>query len=500
MKTILVCWIGFTDLRASAGVADAGLGPIAQAATALHFDEIVLISDQSDADNTTYVKWLQLKTSASIILKRVRLTAPTHFGDIYEAATGVVKKTLTRKYEEVELTYHLSPGTPAMAAVWIIIAKTRYPATLIESSIKGGVNVASVPFDLSAEFIPDLLRKPDQRLEKLTAGLSPEAPEFENIIHRCHSMKRVIAKARLVALRSVPVLIEGESGTGKELLARAIHNAGPRKDSIFVAVNCGAIPSDLIESELFGHEKGAFTGADKQRIGYFEAAHTGTLFLDEIGELSLTAQVKLLRALQEKEVTRLGASKPIPFDVRVIAATNRDLVKEIADGHFRPDLFYRIAVAVLKLPPMRERAGDVGLLIDRILEQINTESVAEPGYKHKKISSGAKNLMLQYDWPGNVRELQNTLRRTAIWSTGTTIEVEDIREAMLPMVNPTNDSLLHKPLGDGINLPKLMEILAQHYLNRALHEANGNKTKAAELVGLPSYQTFSNWAKKYNVT
>ena len=157
-------------------------------------------------------------------------------------------------------------------------------------------------------------------------------------------------------------------------------------------------------------------------------------------------------------------------------------------------------MAVLKLPPLKDRAGDVGLLIDSILGQINAESNAEPGYKQKKISSGAKNLMLQYDWPGNVRELQNTLRRAAIWTTGTLIEVEDIREAMLPIVNHTNDSLLHKPLGDGINLPELMEILAQHYLNRALQEANGNKTRAAELVGLPSYQTFSNWTKKYNVT
>jgi transcriptional regulator with PAS, ATPase and Fis domain len=387
-----------------------------------------------------------------------------------------------------------------MAAVWIIIAKTRFPATLIESSIKGGVKDASIPFDISAEFIPDLLRKPDARLEKLTAGLLPDAPEFENIIHRCNAMKRVVAKARLIAPRSVPVLIEGDSGTGKELLARAIHKAGPRRDKPFLAVNCGAIPSELIESELFGHEKGAFTGADRQRTGYFEAAHTGTLFLDEIGELSLTAQVKLLRALQEKELTRLGASKPIPFDVRIIAATNRELVKEMAEGHFRSDLFYRIAVAVLKLPPLKDRAGDVGLLIDSILGQINAESIAEPGYKQKKISSGAKNLMLQYDWPGNVRELQNTLRRAAIWTTGTNIEVEDIRDAILPMVNHTNDSLLHKPLGDGINLPKLMEILARHYLNRALQEANGNKTRAAELVGLPSYQTFSNWIKKYNVT
>jgi transcriptional regulator with PAS, ATPase and Fis domain len=253
------------------------------------------------------------------------------------------------------------------------------------------------------------------------------------------------------------VLLEGDSGTGKELLARAIHKASPRKDNPFVAVNCGAILSELIESELFGHEKGAFTGAEKRRIGYFEAANTGTLFLDEIGELPLAAQVKLLRALQEKEVTRLGASKPILFDVRVIAATNRDLIKEIAQGRFRPDLFYRIAVAVLKLPPLKDRSGDVGLLVDRILDQINEESVNELGYKYKKISAAAKNLMLQHTWPGNVRELQNTLTRAAIWSFGPTIDLEDMREAMLPMAQPGNDELLGKPLADGINLLNLME-------------------------------------------
>jgi transcriptional regulator with PAS, ATPase and Fis domain len=500
MKSILFSWVGFTDLKASRGEKNLGVGPIAQAVSELTFQEVILIFDVPDSDCKEYEKWLKTFTSAKIHTKKAVLSSPTHFGNIYEAAVGVIKDKLESEDRDVELTYHLSPGTPAMAAVWIIIAKTRYPAVLIESSIKGGVKVASVPFDLSAEFIPDLLRKQDERLEKLTAGLSPEAPEFESIIHRSNIMKRVIAKARLIAPRSVPVLTEGDSGTGKELLARAIHKASPRKEKPFIAVNCGAIPSELIESELFGYEKGAFTGAEKQRIGYFEAANTGTLFLDEIGELPLAAQVKLLRALQEKEVTRLGSSKPISFDVRVIAATNRDLIKEIARGRFRPDLFYRIAVAVLKLPPLKDRAGDVGLLVDRILDQINEESVNEPGYKYKKISSSAKNLMFQHAWPGNVRELQNTLRRAAIWSSGTTIDLEDIREAMLPMVNPTNDSLLHKPLDDGINLPKLMELLAQHYLNRALHEANGNKTKAAELVGLPSYQTFSNWAKKYHVT
>lgn len=499
MKSILLSWIGFTDLKASKGEKNIGLGPIAQAVTERSFQELILISDVLDSDCDEYIVWLKTLTSAQIQIKKVSLSGPTHFGEIYEAAVGVINKTLESENSDVELTYHLSPGTPAMAAVWVIIAKTRYPAILIESSIKTGVNVASVPFDLSAEFIPDLLRKPDERLEKLITGLSPEAPEFESIIHRSNIMKRVLAKARLVAPRSVSVLIGGDSGTGKELLARAIHKANPRKEKPFIAVNCGAIPSELIESELFGHERGAFTGADKQRAGYFEAANTGTLFLDEIGELPLSAQVKLLRALQEREVTRVGASKPTPIDVRVITASNRDLVKEMANGNFRPDLFYRIAVAVIKLPPLKDRPGDIGLLVDHILERINRESVEEPGYKHKKISSAAKNLILQHEWPGNIRELQNTLRRAAIWSSGTTIDLEDVREALLPLVNSNDDGLLGKSLTDGINLMNLMEKLARHYLKRALAETNGNKSKAADLLRFSNYQTFTNWLKKYRV-
>jgi len=180
MKSILYSWIGFTDLKASRGEKNVGLGPIAQAVSERSFQEVILIYDVSYSDCKEYVKWLKTFTSAQIQTKKVSLSSPTHFGDIYEAAVGVIKETLESKDSDVELTYHLSPGTPAMAAVWIIIAKTRYPATLIESSIKGGVKVASVPFDLSAEFIPDLLRKQDERLEKMTAGLSLEAPEFES--------------------------------------------------------------------------------------------------------------------------------------------------------------------------------------------------------------------------------------------------------------------------------------------------------------------------------
>ena len=182
-------------------------------------------------------------------------------------------------------------------------------------------------------------------------------------------MARLIQRARRVAVRNVPVLIEGESGTGKEMLARAIHRASPRGSRTFIAVNCGAIPDQLIESELFGHEKGAFTDAKEVRKGYFEAAEGSTLFLDELGELPGPAQVKLLRAIQEGEVVRLGSTKPLKIDVRIIAATNRTLTEETAAGRFRDDLFYRLAVAVLKIPPLRERTGDLSLLVDHLVDQ-----------------------------------------------------------------------------------------------------------------------------------
>ncbi|MCB0266468.1 MAG: sigma-54 factor interaction domain-containing protein, partial [Calditrichaeota bacterium] len=209
------------------------------------------------------------------------------------------------------------------------------------------------------------------------------APEFSDIIHRSPVMRRVIERAQKVAPRSVPILIEGESGTGKEMLARAIHRASPRRDNPFIAVNCGAISKELAESEFFGHKKGAFTGADSDRIGYFKAADGGTLFLDEIGELSLELQVKLLRVLQEQQVVRVGTAKAEPVDVRIIAATNRTLADEVVAKRFRDDLFYRIAVALIKLPPLRIRKGDFTLLVDHLLNRFNAESAADPAWEKK---------------------------------------------------------------------------------------------------------------------
>ncbi|MDE0224327.1 MAG: sigma-54 dependent transcriptional regulator [Gammaproteobacteria bacterium] len=501
MRGVLVSWIGHADLRAAESKEPLGIGPVAQAVEERQFDHAFLIADHEDRSVNHYSRWIEDRVGRTpkVHVLREQLTSPTDFSEIYVAAVRASERALADDADNTSLTYHLSPGTPAMAAVWIILAKTRFPAELIESSRERGVVTASVPFDISADFLPDLLRRPDEELQRLSAGLPSQAPEFDTIIYRSGVMERVVLRARRVAPRSVPVLIEGETGTGKELLARAIHRASPRRTKPFVAVNCGAIPPELVESELFGHEKGAFTGAVTRRNGHFLEADGGSLFLDEVGELPKPAQVKLLRVLQEGEVLPVGSSRSRNVDVRTIAATNRPIIPEVADGTFREDLFHRLAVAILRLPPLRERGGDLPLLIDHVLSLVNREGREQPGFVEKELSVGARDLLLAHPWPGNVRELQNTLSRASIWTPDAIVKAEDIYDALLPPTKSREDGVLGKPLGDGLDLAEILGDVARHYLRRALDEVHGNKTRAAQLLGLPSYQTLTNWTKRYGV-
>jgi transcriptional regulator with PAS, ATPase and Fis domain len=495
MQTLLA-WIGSTDLKASTGDTTVGLGPIGQALAARNFDRIILLTNWRPADNARYQKWLQGQTQTPCEIKQVQLSGPTEFGEIYQAVTAIIAELREKNPPGLVLTYHLSPGTPAMAAVWIIVAKTRFPAELIESSPQTGVRTVSVPFDISAEFIPRLLRQADEKLENAAAGFSLAA-EFSDIIFQSQQMREAVEQANIFALHNVPVLIQGESGTGKELFAQTIHRASQRKDKPFVAVNCGAISAELIESELYGHEKGAFTGADKKHTGFFRQAHTGTLFLDEIGEMPLRAQVRLLRVLQEKEITPVGSSRAEKIDVRVISATNRNLLEEVAHGHFREDLFYRLAVFPLYLPPLRERAGDLSPLINTFLDQLNRENVGQFWKEAKVLAPAARNALLQHHWPGNIRELQNTLLRACVLAKESLITQANITHALLVVKKKDASEVLNRPMDNYFSLPEIMAQVASHYLERALVEAGGNKTMAARLVGLKNYQTFDNWLRRY---
>jgi len=497
MTSILVSWLGRTDLRAAQGDAGAGIGPIAQALLAGRYLSVHLICDFPPRDAKLYVNWLSQRTQSPVHLHPVKLRSPTHFADIYTSALGVLNGL---RSEVGGMTYHLSPGTPAMQSIWILLAKTTHPARLIQSSQEAGVEDANIPFDISAEFIPQLLAQSDRRMTELAQGNSIGEAEFADIFHRSAVMRNAIGQAKRVAIRSIPVLIEGESGTGKELLARAIHQASTRSRSPFVTVNCGAIPLELVESEFFGHTKGAFTGAAERR-GHFENANGGTLFLDEIGELPKAIQVKLLRALQEGEVTPIGQSSPRKVNVRIIAATNRTMVDEVVAGNFREDLFYRLAVAIIRLPPLRERTGDIGLLIDRLLEKVNLDG-DELGLSRKKLSTAARNFMLQHAWPGNIRELFNTLHRATVWAEDEVIDLEAMKGAILklPSDRNTKTDVLNRTVEGGVHLEALMAEVARHYLTRTMKHTANNKTKAAELLHLGSYQTLSNWLDKYGVS
>jgi two-component system, NtrC family, response regulator AtoC len=350
--------------------------------------------------------------------------------------------------------------------------------TAIAAMQRGAYDWIQKPF--RAEEIVLVVRKAMEReglraeVKRLEGELSSLRPSGDAIVGRSAVMRTALEVARKVARHPATVLITGESGTGKELVARLIHRESPRADGPFVAVNCGAIPEALLESELFGHEKGAFTGATRDKPGLFEEAHDGTLLLDEIGELPSALQVKLLRALQEGEVRRVGATVPTAFDVRVIAATNRDLQADVASGRFRGDLFYRINVVAIALPPLRERPEDVPELARFFLER----HAARMGLTARGISPAAMRTLAEHSWPGNVRELEHAIERALVMTGGDAIEPSD-----LP--SPVRSSGGHATVTDGtLSVKRQTTELEKALIRRALDHTRGNRTRAARLLEL----------------
>jgi Nif-specific regulatory protein len=303
-----------------------------------------------------------------------------------------------------------------------------------------------------------------------------EKYSFAGIVSQSGAMEQVLNTAARVAKSNATVLIRGESGTGKELIARAIHFASDRKDKTFLAVNCAALNENLLESELFGHEKGAFTGAEKQRRGRFELANGGTVFLDEIGEIPPATQVKLLRVLQEQEFERVGGSETIRVDVRVLAATNKDLEEAIAVGVFREDLFYRLNVVAIEIPPLRKRRGDIAPLLEHYVDRFSREN------KKKKLrfSKEAWDLLLRYDYPGNVRELENIVQRAVIMARGELIKTDDLPRVVRSVVR---ESTIAKS-ARGQSLEEQVEKLEKDLIFEALRVNGNNQSKAAKQLGL----------------
>ena len=374
-------------------------------------------------------------------------------------------KEAVRKYPEKTYIMMSAYGTVDMA---------------LKAIKKGAYDYISKPFKTDEVLLT--LKKAEERERLKTENLNlkkkmeqiQDKYSFGSIIARSEAMAKVFDLVGKVAEHKTTVLITGESGTGKELIARAIHSNGQRADGALVSINCGGIPENLLESELFGYKKGAFTDATRNKPGRFDEAHKGTLFLDEIGELPFPLQVKLLRVLQEEEITPLGGSGARKIDVRVIAATSKDLAKEVEKGNFREELYYRINVWRIHLPPLRDRKGDLSLLTGYFVDQFNIKL----GKAIEGLSSEAMGMIMDYHWPGNVRELENTIERAVLLATARWITPEDLPTSLLKHRN----SIEAIDGSEVLSIKRATRRLQRDFMAKALKRTGGNKTQAAKLL------------------
>ncbi|MFI5303194.1 MAG: sigma-54-dependent transcriptional regulator [Nitrospiria bacterium] len=411
--------------------------------------------------------------------------------DIFDLVITDIKMPKLTGLDVLKSVKDVSPDT-----IVLMVTAFATTETAIEAMKQGAYNYLIKPFKIDEVklIIRNALEKQSLRKEnnQLRHSLN-ELVSPRNIIGKSEALSKILDLIDKISDSASNILITGESGTGKELVARAIHERSVRKDKAFVTINCSALPENLLESELFGHMKGSFTGAVMNKQGLFEIADGGTLFLDEIGDTSLSIQVKLLRVLQEREFRRVGGTKDIKVDVRIVAATNKDLVKAVAENSFREDLYYRLDVIPVYLPPLRERRDDIPLLSDYFLKKFNK-------LLNKNlvgIDPEAMNILMEQEWKGNVRELENMLERVVSLTSNSKIMKEDILASARPMA--LNDSIRMREIPEtGVDLEKYIEEIEREILIKALEKTRWVKTEAAKLLNL-NFRSFRYRLDKYQI-
>lgn len=386
------------------------------------------------------------------------------------------------------------PGTP-------VIMMTGYasPETAVETMKKGAYDYITKPFNM--EDFKLVIRNASERkaLAEENTYLKSALKEkyrYGNIIGKNEGMKKVFDYIDKVSNSNATVLVGGESGTGKELVAKALHYNSSRKNYPFISINCGAMPENLLESELFGHEKGAFTSADSTKVGLMEVANKGTFFLDEVYDAPLSIQVKLLRVLQEREMTRVGGTKPIKVDLRIIAATNRDLAEGVKEKIFREDLYYRLKVIAIELPPLRKRKEDIPLLVQHFISKYNEQH--DKDHKVQGIQPDALKCLENYEWPGNIRELENTIERAVVLETEDLIGISSLPEEIFQAPSPADNLIPSIEGDDPIDLEVTLDNIEKSMLLGALSKTDGMINKAAKLLNL-SFRSMRYRVKKHNI-
>lgn len=456
--------------------------------------EYHVLSDHDDTSTGYFRDWLE-SLGFRVVIHPVSLQSASDYEEVYRAAEHVLDKVeKTRPQSDYDYGFYLAPGTRAMASIWLLLARTRCNGNVYHWATKDPRPApVKLPFDLDLKFLPAVEARRSAALAMLRDNFPDEA--LADISGESPAIVAAKEVAAQYAALPYDVLLIGGTGTGKEKFARCIHKASLREAKPFIAVNCGEFTDDLFASRMYGHRKGAFTGATSNQDGLMQTAHTGTLFLDEVGELTLAMQASLLRALQPLDDTRpthrhirpVGATADTVVDVRIIAATNRNLLEMVKQGEFREDLLQRLDYLTIRLPSLMERKEDIPALIAKFLDDINASCrMADPKASPKNVMPQAVKILQAAHWSGNVRQLKKVLARAHALAAGTDINADDVNRALAndAFVTPDHLPILERPLGEGFDLKEIINELKAYYFRRALAAA-GNATQAGRLLGYP---------------